>query len=150
MAGRPTLFEDPQELADMIERYFKDCEPEVIYIDTDEGKVVATDKHGNTAYTNPKPPTTAGLAHYLGYASRQSLYDLKQRDEYSYIIKRAILYIESYHEGRLGTGERNTGSMFWLKNHNWSDKQEIETKNTHSFEHLSDEEIEEKLKKFGL
>lgn len=70
--------------------------------------------------------TISGLAYHLGFMSRQSCYDYAVRgDEFSYIMKRAILYIESVYESRLQ--ENNpTGAIFWLKNHKWTDKQEID------------------------
>jgi hypothetical protein len=74
---------------------------------------------------NPQKPTVTGLAHFLGFESRQSLYDYKCREETSYTIKRAILKIESIHEERL-YDPNSTGSIFWLKNRDWSDKQSHE------------------------
>jgi len=73
-----------------------------------------------------KQPSTAGLAWYLGFSDRQSLYDNKGRsEEFSCTIKRALLYIESFHEEHLfETG--STGSIFWLKNHKWHDQQKLE------------------------
>jgi hypothetical protein len=72
-----------------------------------------------------QPPTTAGLAVYLGYCSRQSLYDNKDKTpEFSYSIKKAIAKIEAFHEENL-IKNGCTGSIFWLKNHQWRDQQEI-------------------------
>ena len=106
-AGRPLTFNTAEELETEIKRYFD------------------TIDDYNLAYNKNKAPTTAGLALHLGFASRQSLYDYKERDEFSYIIKRAILRIESFHEENLG--ESNTaGHIFWLKNHDWKDKSEVE------------------------
>lgn len=75
--------------------------------------------------SNPDKPTITGLAHFLGFESRQSLYDYKERDESSYTIKRAVLFIESMHEAKLYEGSA-TGSIFWLKNRDWKDKQETD------------------------
>jgi hypothetical protein len=70
-------------------------------------------------------PTTAGLAHFLGFSDRQSLYDYRDRsDTYSCVIKRAILFIESYHEASL-SNQSVAGHIFWLKNHGWKDTQEL-------------------------
>lgn len=72
-------------------------------------------------------PTVAGMAYFLGYTDRQSIYDLKGRDElYSCIIKRAVLRIESVHEANLSTRDKPVGDIFWLKNHGWRDKQEVD------------------------
>jgi hypothetical protein len=126
--GRPTAYKTPETLQAAIDKYMSDkgYQP-VITKNAETGKnEYATDKYGRTAYTN-NPPTTAGLAHYLGYASRQSLYDkAKTDDSFSYVIKRVILFIEAYHEANLSLRDKPTGSIFWLKNHQWTDKQEIE------------------------
>lgn len=75
--------------------------------------------------SNPEKPTVTGLAHFLGFVSRQSMYDYQKRKNSSYTVKRAILFIESLHEERL-YGNSPTGSIFWLKNRDWRDKQETE------------------------
>jgi len=129
--GKPRINETDEILAEKIEQYFKDHEPKPVMIQTidedgEEVETVATDKYGKPIFIED-PPTVAGLAYYLGYESRQSMYDLRQRkDNYSYLIKRAILKIESNHEKNLSVKDKPTGSIFFLKNHNWADKQEIE------------------------
>ena len=74
---------------------------------------------------NPERPTISGMADYLGFADRSSMYDYQKRDESSYIIKRAINKIEAIHEARLYEPQ-STGSIFWLKNRGWTDKSEID------------------------
>jgi hypothetical protein len=75
--------------------------------------------------SNPDKPTVTGLAYFLGFESRQSLYDYKERPESSYTIKKAVLRIESKHEEKLYEPSAS-GSIFWLKNRDWKDKQERE------------------------
>jgi hypothetical protein len=70
-------------------------------------------------------PTVAGLAYFLGYADRRSIYDLKDNDEFSHTIKRAMLRIERFHEQNLSLRDKPTGDIFWMKNHGWTDRQEI-------------------------
>jgi hypothetical protein len=78
-------------------------------------------------FAETETPTVAGMAYYLGYTDRQSIYDLKGRDEsYSCIIKRAVLRIEAVHEANLSTRDKPVGDIFWLKNHGWKDKQEVD------------------------
>jgi len=91
---------DNEQLIDSIDKYFQD---------------------------NPERPTVTGLAHYLGFESRQSLYDYKERPETSYTIKLAVLKIESLHEANL-FNQSCTGSIFWLKNRDWVDKQTVDQK----------------------
>ena len=73
-----------------------------------------------------KPYTFAGLAHYLGFSTRQSLWEYSKRgDELSLPTKRALLYIEADYEAQLRSGSP-TGAIFALKNRGWTDKQEVE------------------------
>lgn len=75
--------------------------------------------------SNPDKPTVTGLAYFLGFESRQSLYDYKNREDSSYTIKKAVLRIESKHEEKLYE-HGSSGSIFWLKNRDWKDKQETD------------------------
>jgi hypothetical protein len=96
--------------------------------------------------TNPDRPTVTGLAHFLGFESRQSMYDYKKKDASSYTIKRAILKIEQKHEENLYSNNA-TGSIFWLKNRDWTDKQsmdvnsKVEITNKPDLSKLTDEEL---------
>lgn len=126
---RPPVFETPDQLEEAITKYFDKCGEHPIVIDVQGVPTVALDPKGKPL-TKFIVPTTAGLAHFLGYASRQSLYDQTRRKNdaprFSYLIKRALLSIESIHEENLvrGTGGVAVGSIFWLKNHSWTDKPE--------------------------
>lgn len=98
LGGRPPAFTTPEEMEAHIGIYFDTADP----------------------------PTVAGLAFHLGFTSRQSIYDYEVKaDGFAYIIKRARLLIEEYHEKRLSTATSPTGSIFWAKNHGWSDRTEI-------------------------
>lgn len=99
MAGRPPIYDNPEELQAKAEEYFQ-SKP--------QGKWTMT-----------------GLALFLGFDSRQSLYDYEERERFSYIIKRAKLYIEMSYEEKLSGGSP-TGAIFALKNMGWKDKQETE------------------------
>jgi len=84
-----------------------------------------------------KPPTVSGLALYLGFADRQSLYDYKNNPIHSCTIKRAISRMEQFAEEQLFSGKTPTGAIFWLKNHKWADKQDIEVSvNTEAYDKL--------------
>ena len=73
-----------------------------------------------------RKPSLAKLALYLGYKSRQSLYDQRKRGEdFSYVIESAYTFIEGEHEENL-FNPGSTGSWKWLTNHGWSDKQTVE------------------------
>jgi hypothetical protein len=96
-AGRPPAYKTAEELQDAIDNYLKTA----------------------------KPPTVSGLAYELGFESRQSFYDYEQKSEFTYTIRKARLFMESHYEGKL-QGNNPTGSIFWLKNAGWKDKQEVE------------------------
>lgn len=101
-AGRPRIWDDPDELEKACDGYFND--------------------------ENLKP-TVTGLALHLGFDSKQSLYDYRDRPEFSYPIKKALTLIEKYHEE--GLSENNVaGRIFALKNMGWKDKAEIEHSGT--------------------
>ena len=99
--GRPPKFKTVEALKKALNKYFLDCEDE---------------------------PTVSGLAHHLGFLSRQSIYDfqVKKKPEFAYTIKRAILQIENKHEKGL-YNQSNAGHIFWLKNRGWTDQQSIDS-----------------------
>lgn len=101
--GRPRKYDSEEELEEAIAKYFESL----------------------TDHEVPHPPTMAGLAYALGFASRQSLYDSEKDERFSYTIKRARLLIEGWYEERM-SGNSPTGAIFWLKNHaGYTDKQDI-------------------------
>jgi hypothetical protein len=107
--GHPPLYKTSQELSEKIQEYFLSLE--------------YTDSVGDVKL---RAPSVSGMAYYLGYDSRQSIYDQKGRGEdFSYVLRRAVVFIESYHEIHLTEGRSATGAIFWLKNHGWTDAQEI-------------------------
>ncbi len=121
--GRPPLFSTPEELQIKIDEYFTKYDGITIAKDQD-GNVLTDSK--NRPVFELKPPTIAGLALYLGFLNRHSIYDYEKRnDEFSHIIKRAVLKVEEFAESQL-YGGKPVGSIFWLKNHKWQDKTEIE------------------------
>ena len=99
--GRPRIYDDPDELEKTGRAYFEDCRAKDI------------------------KPTTAGLAVFLGFDDRRSLYDYAKNERFSHVIKGFIGQIESLHEARMYESG-STGSIFWLKNHGWTDQQSHE------------------------
>ena len=104
-SGAPPVFESPEDLKDKCIDYFQHC------------------------ITNKQKINITGLALFLGFQSRQSIYDYEKKEEFSYIIKRAKLTVENAYETN-GT----TFDMFALKNMGWSDKSEMDLNNNHSGE----------------
>lgn len=67
-----------------------------------------------------KVGTVPGLAWFLGYASKQSIYDLKGK--YSYVIKRALLKLE---DGRLCQGIPAVAVLDLKNNYNYTDMRQL-------------------------
>ncbi|MCK5611555.1 hypothetical protein KAR91_57320 [Candidatus Pacearchaeota archaeon] len=88
-------------------------------------KKVVVGKGANQRTEEIEVPTICGLAYSLGFASRQSFYDMETRPELSYTVKRARLFIECEYEQQLQIGN-TIGAIFALKNMGWKDKVEQE------------------------
>ena len=97
--GRPPKYETAEEIHDKCTEYFESC------IELEE-KITIT-----------------GLALFLGFCSRKSLYEYEKKEEFRYIIKNAMLVVENSYESK-GTNF----DIFALKNMGWTDKQEIDMK----------------------
>lgn len=122
--GRPLKYKTVKELEKDIDAYFKE------------------------RYAKLVPPTISGLALYLGFESRQSLYDYQGRPEFSGTIKRATARIEDYAERILLSGDGSaTGAIFWLKNHKWTDKT-VQDVNINEYS-LFEKKTEEKARSYG-
>lgn len=96
-AGRPRIYDNVEQLEVAIENYFNET----------------------------SKPAVTGLALYLGFADKTTLYEYRDREGFSYPIKRALTRIELYHEEGL-TENNVTGRIFALKNMGWKDKTEHE------------------------
>jgi hypothetical protein len=101
MAGRPRIYDSPDELESQCDKYFDEC------------------------LELKERPTVTGLALHLGFASKQSLYDYEKEDKFSYPIKKSLTRIENALERKLD-GQAVTGVIFALKNMGWKDKHETE------------------------
>lgn len=101
LGGRPALYDSEDELKTQIEAYFE---------------------------TEGIRSTITGLAYFLGFESRQSIYDYADNGKFSYIIKRAKLFVESCYESKL-SGNNPTGPIFFLKNMGWKEKSEVDIGN---------------------
>lgn len=118
--GQPPLFKTPEDLQSKIDEYFENC----------KGKIIPPEEAGEEpTVIYGEPVTITGLALYLGFESRQSLYDYEKRSEYSYIIKRSRLIVECEYEKKLQS-KNPTGNIFALKNMGWADRSEIDQRTT--------------------
>lgn len=134
--GRPALFTDPTLLEEKTLEYFDWCKGEFIIEHkvtsktTGKGKaqVITTESTPVQIWVRyPEKPSITGLALYLGFESRQSLYDYLEKPEFSYYIKKALLHVENTYEKGLWDG-KVVGPVFALKNMGWTDKQEVDQK----------------------
>ena len=75
--------------------------------------------------------TITGLTLFLGFASKDSLYDYAKRDEFSDCIKRALLVVENKYEEKLLSGSC-TGAIFALKNMKWKDTNHNKNENANT------------------
>lgn len=97
-SGRPPIYDDPEILKNKCEQYFIEC------------------------LENEEKITITGLALYLGFCSRGTIYEYEKKKEFSDVIKRAMMVVENSYEKL--TEKNPTGAIFILKNMGWSDKQE--------------------------
>lgn len=152
--GRPPKYKSPKEMEKRIVSYFEWCQGEfeerdrVITTTKGEGKskVTTTDVIPEIiCIRQPEIPSITGIALYLGFSSKDSIYDYSKKKEFSDCIKRGILTIENNYEQGLWI-DRPTGVIFALKNMGWVDKKEIET----TERHLTVEERDAKIKELLL
>lgn len=114
--GRPRIYESLEELEQAIEDYFFP-EQDIIGVSgypTGEKKKIRISK-----------PSVTGLALALGFADKTTLYEYRDRPEFSYPIKRSLTMIEQWHEERLSENSV-AGAIFALKNMGWKDKTETD------------------------
>jgi hypothetical protein len=132
--GRPPIYKTTEELDKKIEEYFKSCETE--YAKDEDGTILTTSKGPIILSLNA--PSLPGMALFLGYASRQSIYDNEKKVEFSYSIKKARSKVEEwiYQASILGTIHPSVG-IFMLKQFGYTDRQQIEySVDTSAYEEL--------------
>lgn len=94
--GRPRKYSDPKEMQKAIDEYLK--------------KAIG--------------PNKAGLAHFLGFSSKDALNAYAEYKEFSDLVKSTFLYIEQFWTERL-LKPACTGAIFWLKNNaGYSDRRD--------------------------
>ena len=116
--GRPLKFKTVEELEQRINDYFDNCPDYVILTSFDK-------QTGEFVEYKKFTPTMCGLALYLGFTNRASMYDYEERSKFSNTIKNARGRIENMYEKQLYCPQC-TGAIFALKNLGWKDKVENE------------------------
>lgn len=113
------MYETPEEMQAVIEKYFEECNGYVLY-DKDGNQVF--DKFGKPVIMDRVPPTVTGLALALGFTSRQALLNYQAKKEFVDTVTRAKARCESYAERRLYDRDGNRGAEFSLKcNFKWNE-----------------------------
>lgn len=113
LGGRPPMYKSKEEIQEKIDKYFSDCEGEVL--EDEEGNPILN-KYGGVIIMGSKPPTITGLALALGFSSRQALLNYQDREEFNDTIMRAKSRVEQYAEERLFDRDGSNGAQFSLKN----------------------------------
>ena len=105
--GRPAIYETPEELVKKAVEYFE----------------IETNATGRCQ------PTISGLIFHLGFSSRQTFYNYKEKSEdFLDTINRLVQFIESCYEKQLYSFAW-AGSVFALKNINSKDWKDEVTQN---------------------
>lgn len=132
--GRPPIYTDAEKLEENVIEYFTWCKGEY---EEREGVRTETKGKGKDAITTtetysymfcvrePEIPSITGLAIFLGFNSKSTLYEYAERIEFSDSIKKGLLQIENKYEKGLWN-DKPTGVIFALKNMGWSDKKEVD------------------------
>lgn len=113
--GRPAKYKNAKELQTAIDDYF------------DNGvkiRDVVVGRKNEQEIIQLPVPTITGLVLHIGFADRQSFYDLEKDERFSCTIKRARTRIENEYEEQLSVNG-GSGPIFALKNFGWKDKQEL-------------------------
>lgn len=107
-------YKSAEKMEKKIEEYFESLKGEQI-LDSEGNPVIYK---GHIVYqSEPIPPTVCGLALHLGFKSRQSLLNYKNRSKgFEEVIAKAKLRIEAYAEGRLYDRDGSRGAQFTLEN----------------------------------
>jgi len=110
--GRPLKYSTPELMEAAIEKYFtEDCPKRRMW-------------SNGVPYTI-EVPTISGLALYLGFMDRQSMYDYEKQEAFSSTIKTARARITMHFEANAQLPGA-AGSIFMLKNLGYTDKSELD------------------------
>ena len=114
--GRPRIYQSVEEIDEVIEDYKTQC------------------------FIDAKRPTVTGATIHLGFCDKTTLYDYRDREEFSHSIKSLLLFVENGYEQALH-GNSVTGSIFALKNMGWKDKSETEHSGKMQIEQITGMEV---------
>ena len=116
-AGQPLKYRSVTALIKMMDDYFDDCDIKKI------------------------PYTITGLCQSIG-TTRKTLCEYEKRDKYVNAIKKAKARVEQYVETLMLSGKAQPGTIFWMKNHGWQDRQQVDVNDVTD---LSEDQLRAKL-----
>jgi len=116
--GRPLKIKTPEQLQQIVDKYFNDCDSRVL-------EIYDSNKHAVLKVNSPEPYTMSGLAYAMGM-DRAGILNYGRRLKFFSIIKKAKDLVNKDVELRLMEGKNVVGAIFSLKNNfNWVDKTEV-------------------------
>ena len=111
--GRPQKYTDPKKFATKLGEYIE-------YEDSLKPKDAKTGM-GKGIYT------LEGAALFLGFASRESMYEYAKKEEFYYVVSRFKLFLTDFNVKKLYWGGTFMAAQFWLRN--WGGYSEESTQN---------------------
>lgn len=116
------LFTTDRQLKALIATYFKYIKGEFHIEDLPvKGKSFADTASKKVWDREPEAPTISGLAHHLGFDSREAFNQYELSGEFASTLKRSRLRIEAEYEKKLHQ-QPSTGAIFALKNLGWNER----------------------------
>jgi len=148
-AGRPRIISSPEEMVELAERYFAECDNRIVSVQQvckETGKII------ELGINKPVPYTVPGLALALGLSGRASLHEYARREEYFDTVKMLMSRIEQQRIEAALEGKQNPRiAEFDLRNNfGYTDKREIVQETTHKIDNDADlqQRIEERKQKY--
>jgi len=94
--GRPPMYSNPEEMEEVIQDYFNTCDAQ------------------------EEPYTVPDMAVFMGFTSRFSIQDYKNKPMFAHTIKKALSKIEGQRVRNMVAGKGNVvGQIFDLKSSRW-------------------------------
>ena len=115
-SGKPPIWDDPKKFDKRVNEYFEYIKGEF----KDIPKKGKEEAH-TTCLRAPEPPLITGLALFMGFSTKTTLYEYAKRKEYANSIKRGLMLVENNYEKYLFE-KNSTGAIFALKNMDWRDQ----------------------------
>jgi len=147
-AGRPPKYETPDEMQRIIDLYFLACRYNRSQDDNKESLLDELSEE-DVKYIkdiDDYKPTISGLAYSLGM-STEALRNYEAKDKFLATVSAAKQRVEMALEQHLYTPSPNGVKFSLINNFKWKDKTETEHSGSINFGNMTDEQIDEEIKK---